>query len=380
MAQKVGIVDVAMITCGESSENYLTQVYRVCKEVLDKAGIKREELGTVVSAASDLFHGGISCANSYYWDSGAAFLKNASRQDGESLFALYYAVLRILSGHYETALVLGVCKGSENPDNDTLTHYFSDPFYQRQLGLNESFAAALQMKLYMDTYKVTEEECALVAVKNLNNALRNPRAHIRKRVTLDDVMNSGYTFYPLKSLECAPKSEGFVAILLASEEKAKKLTRKPVWILGYGSSLDHYHLGDRNLLNTQLSAAAKQAYKMAEITNPLKELDIAEICEPYGFQELLWYEELGFCEKGKGVDLLKKGVTSKDGDLPVNLSGGVLATNPYVSRGLVRVAEVVLQMRKEAGENQLDRDIKLGLAHGTHGYAGQCHSVVILGC
>ena len=379
MPRKVAVVEVAMITGGESSENYLTQVYKVCKEVLDKAGIKREKLGTVVSAASDIFHGGISCANSYYWDAGAAFLKNASRQDGESLFALYYAALRIMSGHYETALVLGVCKGSENPDNDVLTHYFSDPFYQRQVGLNETYAAALQMQLYMHTFGVSEEDCAFVSVKNLNNALRNPRAHIKRRISLEDVMNSGYTFYPLKKLECAPKSEGFVAMLLASEERAKKLTKKPVWLLGYGAAMDTYYLGDRDLLNGKLSKAAKTAYKMAGIDNPLKEIDVAEICEPYAFQELMWYEDLGFCEKGKGSELIKKGVTFPEGELPVNPSGGVLSTNPYVSRGLIRAAEVVLQIRGEAGEHQLDRKVKIGLAHGTHGYAGQCHCVAIFG-
>jgi len=380
MAKRVGVVDVAMLTGGESPENHLTQIYKVCREVLDKAGLKRGDLDTVISASSDIFHGGVSCANSYYWDSGAAFLKNGSRQDGESLFALHYAALRIMSGHYDTALVLGVCKGSENPENDMLTHYFSDPFYQRQLGVNETYAAALQMKLYMDKYRFEEEDCALVVVKNLGNALRNPGAHIKRRLTVEDVMSSGYTFYPLKKLECAPKSEGFVAMLLAAEDTAKKLTNKPVWLLGYGSSIDTYYLGDRDLCKSQLTEAAKKAYRMAGITNPIREIDVAEICEPYAFQELLWYEGLHFCDEGQGAELVRNGVTAMDGELPVNPSGGVLSTNPYVSRGLIRAAEIVLQLRGEAGEHQVDGKVRVGLAHGTHGYAGQCHAVVILGC
>ena len=182
MMKRVAIVSVAQSPGKESSENLLDQVYRVCREAMDKAGISRDEIGTVVSSASDVFHGGVSCANAYYWDSGAAFLKSGTRQDGESLLAFQYAVMRILTGHHDIALVLGICKGSENPENDEITHYFTDPFYQRQLGMNETYAAALQMRAYLDRYGVTEEQCASVVVKNLGNALRNPCAHVKKRI------------------------------------------------------------------------------------------------------------------------------------------------------------------------------------------------------
>ncbi len=378
MPKRVGIVEVAQLPCTESSENYLDQVYRVCREVLDKAGISRDDVGTVVSATSDLFHGGVSCANAYYWDSGGAFLKNGSRNDGESLMAFYYGVMRILSGHYDTALIVGLCKGSENPENDMLTHFFTDPFYQRQIGLNETVAASLQMRSYCERYGVSEEQCARVVVKNLGNALRNPYAHIRKKVTVDEVMSSAVVMDPLKEMECAPKSEGFVAMLLASEEKAKKLTDKPVWFSGWGSSIDTFYLGDRDLLKGQLGTAAKMAYDMAGIKNPRKNIDVAEITEPYAFQELLWYEELGFCDEGKGGELIESGATEMSGDIPVNPSGGVLASNPYISRGLFRLAEVALQIKGTAGERQLDRTVKTGLAHGTHGFAGQAHAVVIV--
>ena len=93
MPKRIAIVEVAQTPGPDSSDNLLDQVYRVCREVLDKAGLSREDVGTVVSASSDVFHGGVSCANAYYWDSGAAFLKNASRQDGESLLAFFYGVL-----------------------------------------------------------------------------------------------------------------------------------------------------------------------------------------------------------------------------------------------------------------------------------------------
>ena len=117
---------------------------------------------------------------------------------------------------------------------------------------------------------------------------------------------------------------------------------------------------------------------MANVKIPAKEIDIAEISETSSFHEILWTEQLGFCPEGKGVDLLENGVTTIDGDLPVNPSGGVLAMNPYVSRGLYRLAEVALQIKGEAGERQLDRRVKRGLAHGTQGFAGQFHAVAII--
>jgi acetyl-CoA C-acetyltransferase len=379
MSGKVGIVDVAMTAGAPSPDNFLDQVFRVCKEVLDKAGLSRDELGTVISCSSDVFHSGMSCANAYYWDAGAAFLKNGSRQDGESLFALAYAAMRIMSGNYDTALVLAVCKGSENPENDMITHFYTDPFYLRQVGLNETIAAALQKREYMERCGITQEQCAKVVVKNLGNALGNPYAHIKKRVTVDDVLATEMIMDPIHAIEAGPKSEGMIAILLANEKKTKALTRKPVWLKGHGSSLDSFYPGDRDLLKGQLPNAAKRAYSMAGIKNPKKEIDCFEITEPYAFQELLWCEDLGLCGKGEGGKLIDKGTTLMKGAMPVNPSGGVLAMNPYVSRGLYRLAECVLQLRGQAGEHQLDREVKTALAHGTHGFAGQCHAVAVVG-
>jgi acetyl-CoA C-acetyltransferase len=156
------------------------------------------------------------------------------------------------------------------------------------------------------------------------------------------------------------------------------LTDRPIWLKGYGCSIDHFYPGDRNLLNGQLKTAATAAYRMAGITDPKKEIDVAEICEPYSFQELLWSEGLGLCGDGEGGKLIDSGVTKRDGALPINPSGGVLAMNPYVSRGMYRIVEAALQIRGQAGEHQIDKKVKTALAHGTQGFAGQCHSVVIL--
>ncbi len=375
--RRVAITQVAQSSGVESRESLMDFTYQTNKEVLDKAGMKRDEVGCVISASSDIFHSGLSCANSYDWDGIGAFLKEGSRAE-ESMFAFIYGSMRIMSGQFDTVLVTALVKGSENPENDTCTSFFADPFYLRPVGLNETSAAALQMREYMERYGITEDQCAKVVVKNLGNALHNPCAHIKKKVSVEDVLNSERIYDPLKVLECAPKSDGVVSVLLSSEDKAGKLTNKPVWLEGYGCSMDHFNPGDRDLLNGQLKTAAASAYKMSKISDPVKEIDVAEICEPYAFQELLWSEHLGFCGEGEGGKLIDSGVTQIDGDFPINPSGGVLAMNPYVSRGLYRIVESALQIRGQAGEHQLDKKVKTALAHGTHGFAGQCHSVVIL--
>lgn len=375
--RRVAITHVAQSSGAESRESLMDFTYQINREILDKAGLKREDVGCIIAGSADIFHSGLSCANAFDWDGIGAFLKEGSRAE-ESAMSFIYGCMRILSGRYDTVLVTALVKGSENPDNDPITSFYGDPFYLRRVGLNESVVAAMQMRQYLERCNITEEQCAKVAVKNLANALFNPCADRKRRVSLEDVMRSRRVYDPLKALECAPKSDGVVAVLLASESRAKKLTKKPVWLAGYGCSMDYFNPGDRDLLDGQLRTAAAAAYKMAGIRDPKKKIDVAEVCEPYAFQELLWCEQLGFCGIGEGGKLIDSGETQMGGALPVNPSGGVLATNPYPARGLYRIAEAALQIKGEAGEHQVGKKVRTALAHSTHGFGGQCHSVVIL--
>ncbi len=377
--RRVGIVEVAQSPGVETSLSLMEFTFKTVKELLDKVGMRREEVDTYVLAASDILHSGMACANAFDIDAAGGFMKPLSRQEADSIWSFYYGCARIMSGHHETALVVALVKGSENPENDTVTTCFADPFYSRPIGIQETTAAALQMREYMERYGVTEEQCAKVVVKNLGNALFNPYAHRKRRVSVEEVLQSELICDPLKAMECAPKSDGVCAVLLAAEEKAKKLTSRPVWFKGYGCAMDTFYLGDRDLLDTKLKLAASRAYSMARIHDPRKQIQVAEICEPYAFQELLWCEQLGFCDEGEGGKLIDSGATQMDGTLPVNPSGGALAMNPYVPRGLYRVAEAALQIKGKAGEHQVPRKVRTALAHSVHGFAGQCHSVVILG-
>lgn len=378
MANRVAIVAVAQIGHdGAVNENLREVSYEVTRDLLNQAGMKREGLGTIVSSSSDFWQG-ISCSNTFYFDAIGSYLKDSTKAAEDGAAGFLYGLMRVMSGHFDNALVHAITKSSEIPSLSTLTNLYADQFFQRPVGLDDVSAAAMQARLYMDKYKATEEQAAKVVVKNLGNALSNPYAHKKGKITVDEVMKSKVMAHPIKALDCATYSDGTCAMLLASEEKAKKLTNNPVWIKGVGWYVDYKFFGDRDLLDGMLWKAAKKAYDMAGIKNPRKEIDIAEICEPYSFQELLWYEQLGFCGRGEGGKLIDSGVTDRNGELPVNPSGGVLASNPYVARGLIRIAEAALQVMGKAGDRQVP-GVRTALAHSTYGFAGQVHSVVILG-
>jgi acetyl-CoA C-acetyltransferase len=247
------------------------------------------------------------------------------------------------------------------------------------LGLDFLSSAALQAKRYMYKYGITAEQCAKVVVRNRSNAKNNPYAQEPMGITVEDVLSSKILASPIRHLDTKPISDGACAMILAREEKARKLTKKPVWILGVSNCYETHYLGDRELADCDaLAKAAKKAYSMAGIRNPLRQIDVAEISGEYSYQELLWMEGLGFCGRGDGGRLIDSGVTRVGGKLPVNPSGGMLPGNPNGVAGMTRVAEAVLQLRGEAGDRQV-KGAKIALAHGVTGICGQHQCVMILG-
>jgi acetyl-CoA C-acetyltransferase len=210
--------------------------------------------------------------------------------------------------------------------------------------------------------------------------MHNSKAHLGMQLTLEEVMNSRMIATPLKLYDISPVSDGACAVVLASEERARTITDKPVWIKGVSLCADAYLLGDRDLASCRaLEKAAATAYKMAGIHDPKKEIHVAEIYDAFTFQELLWTEGLGFCEKGEGGKLVDSGATGKGGTLPVNPSGGLLGAHPVIAAGLIRIAEATRQVRQEAGPMQVKEDVHTALAHGVNGVCGQSHCVWVIG-
>ncbi|MHA1262722.1 MAG: thiolase family protein [Candidatus Freyarchaeota archaeon] len=352
-------------------------VFEVAKGAAEMAGISREDIDTVINASNDYLDGRTISELFLVMPIGA-YLKDYTKVEMDGAFAVFYGMLKILSGTHDIALVVANTQGSTfNPHQVSV--YTLDPLFDRQVGvMNDVAAAAIQARMYMSKYDVLEEQLADVSVKNLSNAAKNPYAHRKiPGITIDEVLDSKLYYDPVRELTMSPISDGACAVVLASEKKAWDLTDDLVWIEGVGSSQDSY-LRDRNLTRLEgLEAAARRAYKMAGIRDPFAELDVAEVSERYAHEELMIYEALGFCEEGRGADLIESGVTYVDDQLPVNPSGGALSADPITATGLIRIVEAAMQIRGEA-RNQVS-GASLALAHGQTGLCAQSNIVYILG-
>jgi acetyl-CoA C-acetyltransferase len=219
----------------------------------------------------------------------------------------------------------------------------------------------------MHDYGTTEEQMAQVAVKNHYNGERNPNAHFRKKITIDNVLNSSKIADPIKLLDCSPISDGAAVVILANAEKAREFCDEPIWLTGTGQATDTLALHNRKDICTLRATveAAKSAYEMAELTP--KDIDCAEVHDCFTINEICAVEDLGFCEKGKGGQFTEEGHSALNGSKPINTSGGLKAKgHPVGATGVAQVVEAVLQLRGKAGPRQV-----LGAEHAlTHNVGG----------
>ncbi|MFN4133008.1 MAG: thiolase domain-containing protein [Candidatus Hadarchaeales archaeon] len=229
---------------------------------------------------------------------------------------------------------------------------------------------ALMARRHMYEFGTTEEQMAMVAVKNHHNACLNPCAQYHMEITVDTVMRSPPVALPLKLLDCSPISDGAACVILAPLEKAKMYTDVPVVIEGSGQASDHISLHSRASL-TSLAAtvnAAQRAYAMAGVGPG--DIDLAEVHDCFTIAEIMAIEDLGFCKKGEGGKITEEGVTARDGKIPVNVSGGLKGKgHPVGATGIAQAAEVVLQLRGEAGKRQVS-GAEVGLTHNVGGSGG----------
>jgi acetyl-CoA C-acetyltransferase len=378
MADRVGIVGIyqGKYEPRKIFDSYPELVFEVSSRVLEETGLTIGDMDQIVTNSQD-FWDGRTISNRTVSEACGSVLRAESKVAMDGAFAVFYAAMRILSGCYDSCLLVSHCKMSEG-DPHLINNAMFDPLYQRILGFDELSTCALQARRYLNKYKITEEQCAQVAVKNLKNGKLNPLVHRSREVTVDQVMRSPMLADPIKELDAYPVTDGACAMILAVEDKARKWCSTPVWLTGMASRLDSFYLGDRDLAGTaSLTLAAKKAYRMAGISNPLKEIDLVELSDFYSYQELLWLEGMGFCRPGKAGKMLDQGITALGGELPVNPSGGILSGNPVTVAGAVRVAEAALQLMGRAGEHQVEGAGR-ALAQGHCGPCGQGQCVIVL--
>lgn len=377
--EAVAIVGVGMtaIERERRADGYPDLVYEACRAALDDAGMSVEQVDNVVTVSNDFFDGR-TISSMAVMDACGSYDKNVTTVEGDGTFGAFFGLMRILSGSYGTTLVCAHHKGSES-QMPLITNAMFDPIYARSLGIESITSSALQARAYMERFGVTEEQCALVSVKNHGNAFANPVAQLPLELTVEEVMSSPYIADPIKLLDCCPISDGASAVILASQARAGEAARKPVWVKGVAHCSTSYHLGDRSLYCVgALLEASRKAYAMAGVEDPAKDVDLVELYDAFTYMELMWLEGLGFCERGEAGRLTASGKTAMDGELPVNASGGCLSGNPVLVAGLNRIIECALQIRGDAGEHQVD-GVKTAVAHGINGPCGQSHCVWVLG-
>jgi acetyl-CoA C-acetyltransferase len=206
----------------------------------------------------------------------------------------------------------------------------------------------------------------LVALKDRLNALRSPKAHLHEEgITFESVKDSMMLWDPLRYSETCPSSDGACAMVLTDEAGGDAATG-PAWMLGGAMRSEPTMAPGRDQVNPQAGReCAADVYAQAGITDPRRDIDVAEVYVPFSWYEPMWLENLGFAPEGKGWTLVEDGATQMDGDIPWNPSGGVLSSNPIGASGMIRFAEAALQVRGRAGEHQVEgARVALGHAYG----------------
>jgi acetyl-CoA C-acetyltransferase len=294
---------------------------------------------------------------------------------GSIMFREAYA--NIAAGFYDCILGLGVEKITHTGtiQSTTLFSYCSDFFYEGGNGASFPGLFASIARAYMAKYKASEEDLACVAVKNHENGILNPKAHVRKKITIDDVLKSPIVASPLKLYDCCPFSDGASAVILCNEDFAKKSGRPYVEVIGSGRGASSAAVQGRNDITTIPStvAAAKQAYKMAGVTP--KDIDFAEVHDCFTIAEIIDIEDLGFFRKGAGANAVREGTTSRNGEIPINPSGGLKSKgHPIGATGIGQVVEVFEQLTGKA-EQRTVSDAEIALTHnfGATGASAAVH-------
>ena len=382
---RVAIVGAGMtILMSRAQETGKELGWEAAKMALDSCEMKLGDIDDVVlGTAPDAFDM-VHMKSEYLTDGCGGWHKPYVRGyvgGGTGVFIANQGWYHVASGLFDTCLVVAEEKMSSlrpHPQGAFITIW--DQFTESPLGPSLLWYFAMEMNRYMDRYGFTERDMALSAVKNKRNAMDHPCAQLPMELTVDDVVNSEVLAWPVMRLVVSPTSDGAVALVLAAEHVAKRISDKPVWIEGVGWNLETFYVGQRDLYYPkQVEFAARQAYQMAGIKEPDKEIDVVEPYDPFDYKELQHLEALLLCGKGEAPKLMADGVFNRDGRLPSCPSGGALGVgNAIAATGTMKVAELFWQLRGEAGKRQVPGKPRKGLAQAW-GDEMQVGPVTILG-
>lgn len=294
--------------------------------------------------------------------------------------AFFHAVSSVAAGIYDVVLVCGVEKMTSQSTARVAEILAGAGDMTGEMMAGATFPALFAMiaRRHMHVYGTTREQMAAVAVKNHLNGSKNPQAHLRKIVTLEQALAGKPVADPLTVYDCSLISDGAAAVLVVAAERASEFTSKPVRVLGISQTSDHVALDQKDDITIlqAVKSSAEKAYRMAGLT--AAGIEFAEVHDCFTIAEILAMEDLGFVPKGEGGPYVLSGATALDGSRPVNASGGLKSKgHPVGATGVAQICDIVQQIRGEAGSRQLKRN-RIGLAQNLGG-SGATSVVTILG-
>ncbi len=284
----------------------------------------------------------------------------ATRFEGacaSATMAIRDAFMWVASGFYDIVLAGGTERATAMGTALATRTFamFGDSRYEYPAGFTFPGVFAMLAHLYSHKYgvplKKLKEQMAMVTVQSHHYGAKNPKAQFRKEISPEQVLKGFMVTSPLQLLDCCPFSDGAAAVILASEEVAKKLTDKPVYIAGVGQASSG-RISSQYKYLPRLRAreiAVKQAYDMAGVGPD--DIDICELHDCFSIASIIAAESLGFAEYGRGGNLWEKGETKIGGKIPINISGGLKAKgHPIGATGASQVSEIVHQLRGDLAD------------------------------
>ncbi|WP_336359303.1 thiolase family protein [Haladaptatus sp. ZSTT2] len=377
----VAIIGASMTQFGKREgwiRDLLAEAGEAC---LTDAGVDPTDLDHlyVSNMASGEFEGMTGVPNMLAHDLGAmpAYTARIDQTSSSGGAGIYHAWQSVASGASEMTMLVGGEKMTHRstPESTDIIASITHPVEYKH-GLTLPSFAGLTARLYLDKYDAPRESLAKVAVKNHKNGVDNPHAQFRKEVDLETVMESPIVADPLRLYDFCPITDGSAALMFCPEEVAKEYTDEYVVVSGVGGATDTHvvHERDDPTVMGGVVESGKIAYEMSGYRP--EDIDVAELHDMFTILEFLQSEGLGFFEPGEGWKAVEEGVTERDGDLPVNTSGGLKSKgHPLGASGVAQGYEIYKQLMGEAGKRQVEADV--GLCCNVGGF-GNCVITTIM--
>lgn len=391
MARRVAIVATGQTKFKKKKFDYSSpdMYFEVTTRCLEDANLTINDIDAVVFGIGPEALDGINNVDKWCADAVGARNKpimriNTGGATGGS--AALAGIDHVASGLFDVVLVVaGQRMGESTAHSQYILSLGFDPIIAKPVSINSLPIFSGDALVCMEKYGFNEYHMARIAVKNHLNALNNPYAHVQVNTDMDKALAAKFLAYPLRLLDMCPTSEGACAIIIASEEKAREITRQPAWVKGFTAEATIINPGLGGIDSTySWDRITQKAYRMAGIDNPRKQIQVAEPYIPVSYQEIPAYAAFGFCEPDEVTRLVEEGFGEMGGEVPFCPSGGCLCSNTIGASGLVRVAEAAMQVMGKAEARQVP-NVKNALAmagggiFGTGGMTAFFIDVLVLG-